>query len=484
MDTVAKPHTLKYRLASALSILFFAVTMSVTMSFTANAANWYVDNTVATSGSGQSWATAFKNFSNITWSSINPGDTLYISGGTTSQTYTEGLSIGNSGNSTSRIFVRVGQDVGHAGTVILDGAGIFIGYVSYITIDGSVAGAQHLKIQNVTSANKDDGVAISNGGSGGVGIRISNVTITNCNNGINLTYGDLFEVDHNNITIIGDHGINYYANPLHSWGANLIHDNTITSLDNTGFGGADSIQPGNSSDIYNNTFYAVESTAALAGQHPDTLQLGGRYTRIYNNTFINVGDSNIDFDAMGSGVIQDLYIYNNLFHITTQVDNYPDFIRMYSTGMAINTFSNVKILNNTFIDNIGGVQLIGIDFANGTGAGAGNEIKNNLAKGSTSMGLNIGSGGGSFVLSLSNNIYPNKQATDPTAIIGVPSLDANFVPTAMDTLAKDHGTTLSYFTTDKLGTPRPQGPAWDIGAFEYSSTGTLTLAAPKNLRVQ
>ncbi|MGZ3805218.1 MAG: hypothetical protein ACXWRE_08935 [Pseudobdellovibrionaceae bacterium] len=139
-------------------------------------ANWYVDNSVTTSGNGQSWASAFKNFSNITWSAINPGDTLYISGGATSQTYTGGLSIGSSGTSASRIYVRAGQDAGHAGTVILDGAGIFIGYVSYITIDGSVAGSSHLKIQNVTSANKDDGVAISNGGSGGVGIRISYVT--------------------------------------------------------------------------------------------------------------------------------------------------------------------------------------------------------------------------------------------------------------------------------------------------------------------
>ncbi|MGZ3805217.1 MAG: choice-of-anchor Q domain-containing protein [Pseudobdellovibrionaceae bacterium] len=240
---------------------------------------------------------------------------------------------------------------------------------------------------------------------------------------------------------------------------------------------------GSSSDIYNNTFYAVESTAALAGQYPDTLQLGGRYTRIYNNTFNNVGDSNIDFDAMGSGVIQDLYIYNNLFHITAHIDDYPDFIRMYSTGMAINTFSNVKILNNTFIDELGGATMIGFSFANGTGAGAGNEIKNNLAKGNSSLGFNAGSGGGSFTVSLGNNIYPTACALDPTAIIGVPSLDANFVPTASDTLAKDHGVTLSYFSTDKLGTPRPQGPAWDIGAYEYSAAGPLTLSPPTNLRI-
>lgn len=36
------------------------------------AANWYVDNAVATPGNGQSWASAFKNFSNISWSAITP----------------------------------------------------------------------------------------------------------------------------------------------------------------------------------------------------------------------------------------------------------------------------------------------------------------------------------------------------------------------------------------------------------------------------
>lgn len=462
-----------------IAILFFLLLSAAN----AWSANWYVDNKVTTSGNGQSWAAAFKNFSNITWSSIKPGDTLYISGGTTSQTYTGGLSIGSSGTAANRIYIRPGQDPGHTGTVILDGAGISIQYVSYVTIDGGVAGSQHLKIQNVTNASKDEGVAITNGGSGGVGIRISYVTITNCNNGINLTYGDLFEVDHNNITIIGDHGINYLANPEHSWGANLIHDNIITSLDNPGVGGADSIQPGNSSDIYNNTFYAVKSTAALAGQHPDTLQLGGRYTRIFSNTFINVGDSNIDFDVMGAGTIQDLYIYNNLFHITAHIDDYPDFIRMYSTGKAINTFANVKILNNTFIDDLGGANLIGFSFASGTGAGAGNEIKNNLAKGNSSLGFNSSSGGGSFTVSLGNNIYPTASAQDPSGIVGVPSLDANFVPTAADTLARDRGVTLSYFSTDKRGLARPQGSAWDIGAFEYSAAGPLALTPPKNLRI-
>lgn len=459
-----------------------AVVLLSTAGQSAIAANWYVDNAVGTSGNGQSWGSAFKNFSNITWSAIKPGDTLYISGGSTSKTYTSQLRIAAAGTASSKFTVRVGQDAGHNGTVILDGVNIDTTYQNYITIDGSVGTNSRIRIQNVTNASKDNGWAIQAGGV--VGLTVRYVTITNTNNGINLTYGDTFEIDHNSITVKGDVGIRSFANADHGWDWNKIHDNSITSLDNIGVGGPDSIQPGNSTNIYNNKFYAVKSTDAVPGQHPDTLQLGGRYTKVYGNTFNNVGDSNIDYDAWGSGIIRDLYIYNNVFHIASQVDNYPEFIRMYTTGKAINTFSNVKVLNNTFIDNIGGVRMMGFSCGGGSGSGSGNEIKNNLAKGGSSMDTQMASCT-SWTVSWGNNIYPASSALDPSETVGVPSLDANFVPTASDTLTKDRGTTLSYFSTDKLGTARPQGSAWDVGALEYSgNSSTISLLAPTNLRAQ
>lgn len=461
-----------------------AVVLLSTAGQSAIAANWYVDNAVGTSGNGQSWASAFKNFSNITWSGIKPGDTLFISGGTTSKTYTSPLNIGASGTASSRITVRVGQDAGHTGTVILAGVPISSAYQNYITIDGSVGTNSRIQIKDVTDASKDNGWAIQAGGV--VGTQVRYVTITNCNNGINLTYSDLYEIDHNAITIKGDAGIRSYANPAPGFDRDFIHHNSIYSLDYTGVGGPDSIQLGSSTNVYNNDFYAVKSTASIPGQHPDTLQLGGRYEKIYGNTFHNVGDSNIDFDS-GDGNIRDVYIYNNLFHMDQKIDDYPDFIRMYSTMAPINTFSNVKIMNNTFIDDTGNNsgQIMGFGFGGGTGAGSGNEIKNNLAKGTGSMGINKDTGGGSWTASWGNNIYPTSIALDPSETVGVPSLDASFVPTASDTLARDHGTTLSYFSTDKVGTARSQGAAWDIGAYEYSgNSSTVSLLAPTNLRLQ
>src|SRR5262252_4935787 len=43
------------------------------------AATWYVDGSVSSSGDGRSWSTAWKSLSNV--SGVGAGDTVYISGG-------------------------------------------------------------------------------------------------------------------------------------------------------------------------------------------------------------------------------------------------------------------------------------------------------------------------------------------------------------------------------------------------------------------
>lgn len=118
-----------------LFLLFFSVLLVSSV----NAVNWYVDNAVATSGNGQSWNTAWKSFSNIAWSSVQPGDTIYISGGNTGKSYYESMIVGASGTAGNQITITKGVDVNHNGLVTLDGQlirgdGVYIKNKRYITV--------------------------------------------------------------------------------------------------------------------------------------------------------------------------------------------------------------------------------------------------------------------------------------------------------------------------------------------------------------
>src|SRR3989339_311685 len=97
--------------------LFFTLFLGLVLVGTVSATNWYVDNAVATSGNGQSWNTAWKAFSNIAWANVKAGDTIYVSGGSTSKTYPK-VRITYAGISGGIVTITKGIDVGHNGEVI------------------------------------------------------------------------------------------------------------------------------------------------------------------------------------------------------------------------------------------------------------------------------------------------------------------------------------------------------------------------------
>ena len=111
--------------------------------------NYYVNNTIASSGNGMSWAGAWNSFSAINWSVIRPGDTIYISGGSSSQTYRETLTVGASGSLAGAITITKGVDPGHNGDVIIDGGGTRASGVVLYDRDHVVV--SDLDVRNITS---------------------------------------------------------------------------------------------------------------------------------------------------------------------------------------------------------------------------------------------------------------------------------------------------------------------------------------------
>ena len=134
---------------------------SVTAAFTttqSSGTSWYVDNAATGANNGTSWQNAWRSPANVVWgaSGVKAGDTLYISGGSTSKTYLADrnnfLNVGASGTAHSRITIRVGQEVGHNGQVIFDAGGVYSGLIraaDYVTVDGEVNGQRRLKLYNI-----------------------------------------------------------------------------------------------------------------------------------------------------------------------------------------------------------------------------------------------------------------------------------------------------------------------------------------------
>lgn len=149
-----------------------------------------------------------------------------------------------------------------------------------------------------------------------------------------------------------------------------------------------------------------------------------------------------------------------------------------TAGFSINRASNSLVYNNTVTAH----------------AGMGFEVRNSDQ---VSLRNNIGfanSSGQNFVLGMgaTQTIYSNNLSNDssPSAPVTVVQSTSPFTNSATDdytlaaggNLAVDGGTTISAVTTDIIGSTRPQGLAYDIGAYEKLSAAgdTLTLSNPNS----
>jgi hypothetical protein len=379
-----------------------------------------------------------------------------------------------------------------------------------VTITGDVAGTSHWQINNLFNTSSATGSVGIAGTSGNTGITIDRMTFVNDNNPVRLTSTSGVTISNNSFQQVRGDAAIAMAGSTGGLDSSVVYGNYIerecqpsgavpTSL----CPGPDGVQVGSGVSIYDNDFKQITTTAVTSSQHPDGIQAQGDNLKIYRNTFTNVGDSDIDFDTFADGTPSDVYVYNNLFRITDPIDLYPEYFRLYrSSGVALQSITNFRILNNTFVDETGSYRAVRFDTFGSNPTGTGNQIENNIF-------YNVGDGtsGGPALLidpstgftagswAIDYNTYYRPSGTpyisfqgsnytaanwvsthEPHGKVGAPafvsysagSTGNDYHLTSGDTVARDAGALFSpLFTTDKDGIARPQGVAWDIGAYEF-----------------
>jgi hypothetical protein len=491
---------------------------------------WYVDNAVVGGGNnGSSWSNAWRSFSSVVWgpNGVKAGDTLYISGGRTSKIYTESWSVGASGTVDKPIRIALdANNSDHNGLVIFDYnfagdqatmTGITCSQ-NYITFDGTVGGESKFVVSNLRNyLNRYAAVGIY--GDSTAGIVVDHVTSTNCNNPIKFVRSTQTVIRNCKLMQVrGDAGISI-PNSSGGWDANLVYSNVVEMLHNTsapagrsGYVGPDGVQCGSGVSMFGNKLLVSRTSVYTSDQHPDSVQAIGNYLKIYGNEFQDIGDSAIDYDCYANANPHDIWIYNNIFRITQNIDPYPEYFRLYTSANSVSSIVNVKILNNTFVDNTGQYQVIRFDGFNGNPSASGNEIKNNIfyncgrSASERVISISQSSGFSASSFSFDGNIYyhPANQAYinfrgtnyaasawvtafEPKGTTSAPRFvsyvvngaENDFRLSPIDTAARDKGLTESaYFSVDKNGVSRPQGVAWDIGAHELVGGATQTNLPP------
>jgi hypothetical protein len=499
-------------------ILFFGF---FGMAKSSEAADFYVAQNLVGSDTGAdcanahavTWFNTSGNWANPKVSGkIGPGDTAHLCG-----TITSALSTRANGNSGLPITILFETNA----KISLPASNCLNISNAYITVDGGTNGiiennangtgltyqlptkgivftgasnleVKHLTIQNLYVHTSVNDSAIDGGTTGafyanGHG---SNISIHNNN------FHDSCWIYNDQGASAGATGLYFYNNNMYNYDHGMAITGATTTFSNV--------------NIYNNHFGTTENwDTSVNKYHHDGIHIYFPSDRaidnvnIYNNLFDgNWGINNTahlffegDYNHVNTEAMTNFTLYNNVFIQYTGNTLNNGFIsgggpnwRWYN-----NTFLGAGIVNSSCV-RIGHADII---------------FKNNIVSGCTTL-ISVASGGTFKNGGLDNNLYANVIPGGNSPFVYAGTNESSFSnwknATGQDgsssqvssTYLNNDGTLQLNSTAigagldlislgilalnfDKMGISRPQGSAWDIGAYEYVSSDTTPPAPPTGL---
>jgi hypothetical protein len=427
----------------------------------ADAAIHYISADAAGSNNGSDWNNAWHNFSSVAWTR---GDTYFVASGL----YNGDVSLSRAENGTIWIYLKKattgdhGTDAGWSDSYSVGQAEIngtlYVGN-SFVDIDG-VTGSDDLgygiKVHYTGCDMFFNGKSVLWLGQGKDSIHIRHMEVEGCGFG---TYDSTDGLYHQSLPTNPSYDVQISYCWIHNVSRNGV---TIGNHLGTGFTG------GNIGFLFENNRLERTGGCLYPDWHGQGVQVYGGtqdYMIFRNNKFIDI--SGTGYIAYLGGTINDhVRIYNNIFYSTnrSRFDASPGVITFLASGISVN---NVQIYNNVFYN----IDLKGV--TNWVANGTGNELKNNIFASSRFTYGQLGFtseyndyyaniGGGSVGVP-TGEVGQKNETSDPFADSA--GNDFHLRPTA---LAINNGIDLSaVFSTDRDGNSRPQGYAWDIGAYEF-----------------
>ncbi len=438
---------------------------------------WYVDKDASGLNNGTSWNNAWTSFANIGWSNIQAGDVVFISGGTDSLVYNETLIIATSG-----VTIKRSTEVGHNGKVIIDGQS---------TRNGCIVNESSSVNNTIIDGLDKNKFILRKFILQGIRFRYNhNNTVRNFTIELNepvafcgvFLYGGEWESPP---TFAGPYTIEDFS---------IIQDSGSYS----GGGNSDGIQMGGVDGVTIRNGY-IRLWNANPTPHSDGIQLyHSKNILIEDNQIIhrNAGATSNKQGIYMTGSGGDIKIRNNYVLMQSL---------SFGSAIAIEVYDNTWwtvyappdsfiVTNNTvdcLYDNHNAIRLV--QALGSTSFSANTILKNNIfVKGTFAIDRKFFTSGSNCDY---NNYYDGTSAVsiwdatttstgtgrtwatwqsygfDTHSYTTNPQL-TGYIPASTDVI--DRGTNLSGlgYSTDILGTTRPVGSAWDIGAFEYTNGST------------